>query len=125
MKDEIGRTALHYACQNENVSADTISALIDVGGPDLVMKTDNHGDTAPLEAIVAASQHQSSIFYNLAKEGLTWGNHMKELTEAHIEEIVNGCERSLGLRAFMVAAMGEENDLSSIYGMMRMSPEMI
>merc|ERR1712045_740514 len=125
MNKDDGRTALHYACQNENVSADIISVLIDVGGRDLVMETNNDGDTVPLEAIVAASQHLSSIFYNLAKEGLTWGNHMKELTESNTEEIVNGCERSLGLRAFMVAAMGEENDLSSIYGMMRMSPEMI
>merc|ERR1712038_5455 len=125
MKDKYGLTALHFACWNEYFSVDIISVLIDVGGRELVMKTNNDGDTAPLEAIVAASQHQSSIFYNLAKEGLTWGNHMKELTEAHIEEIVNGCERSLGLRTFMVAAMGEENDLSSIYGMMSMSPEMI
>ena len=48
---------------------------------------------------------------------------MKELVEANVDEILNGHDSSTGLRAFMVAAMGDYHDLSGIYGIMRMSPE--
>ena len=48
---------------------------------------------------------------------------MKELAEANVDEILNGCDTSTGLRVFMVAAMGDHHDLSGIYGMMRMSPQ--
>ena len=48
---------------------------------------------------------------------------MKEQIEADVDEIMNGHDSLTGLRLFMVAAMGEYNDLSSIYAMMKMNPE--
>ena len=50
---------------------------------------------------------------------------MKELAEDDAEEVINGCDNLTGLPLFMVAAMGKYHDLSSIYGIVRMSPEMI
>ena len=50
---------------------------------------------------------------------------MKELAEANGDEIMNRYDGSTGLRLFMIAAMGYSNDLSSIYGMMKMGPEPI
>ena len=81
----------------------------------------------------AVAQHQqypsikASIIYTAAKYGLEWKNHMKELAKANknVDILMNGHDSLTGLRLFMVAAMGEKYDLSAIYGMMRMGPEMI
>ena len=48
---------------------------------------------------------------------------MKELAEANVYEIANGYDGLTGLRLFMIAAMDNRHDLSAIYGMMKMSPE--
>lgn len=48
---------------------------------------------------------------------------MKELAEGNVDEMMNGCDSLTGLHVFMVSAMGDYNDLSGIYGMMRISPE--
>ena len=49
---------------------------------------------------------------------------MKQLAEANVDEIVNGHDALTGLQLFMIAAMGDYYDLSAIYGMMKMKPEM-
>ena len=74
---------------------------------------------------MALEQHQSSSIYVVAKYGLKWSNHMKELAETSVDEIVNGFDCLTGLRLFMVAAMGDKCDLSTIYGVMKMSPEQV
>ena len=71
----------------------------------------------------AVVQEQHTPIYTAAKYGLKWAHHMKELTEANIDEMMNGRDSVTGLCLFMVAAMGDYHDLSGIYGMMRMSPE--
>ena len=79
-----------------------------------------------VEATVAAQRQKwcpSRILNSAAWYGLKWKNHMKELAEANVEEIMNGYDDLTGLHLFMIAAMGENNDLSAIYGVMRMSPE--
>ena len=50
---------------------------------------------------------------------------MNELAEENTAEVMSGCDSLTGLRLFMVAAMCDYHDLSGIYGMMRMSPEII
>ena len=49
---------------------------------------------------------------------------MKDLVEANSDKIMNGYDDLTGLRLFMTASMGESHDLSAIYGIMRMGPEM-
>ena len=49
---------------------------------------------------------------------------IKNLAGANVEEIMDGYDGLTGLRLFMVAAMSNNNDLSTIYGMMKMGPEM-
>ena len=72
----------------------------------------------------AATQHRHPRIINSAAQyGLKWRHHMKELAEVNGEEIMNGHDCSTGLRLFMLAARGDNHDLSSIYGMMKMSPE--
>ena len=44
--------------------------------------------------------------------------------EANTDEVMDGYDSFTGLHLFMVAAMGSCHDLSAIYGMMKMSPEM-
>ena len=66
-----------------------------------------------------------SCFHIAKKYGLRWSIHTKELAESNVVEVVSSFDGLTGLRLFMVAAM--ENgagfcDLSSIYGLMRMSP---
>lgn len=77
-----------------------------------------------VEATSLALQQGSSI-YVAAKYGLKWKNHMKELAEINAVEVTTGHDNLTGLSLFMVAAMGESCDLSSIYGMMKMSPAQI
>ena len=79
-----------------------------------------------LEYVVEATalEHQQlSYIYTAAQYGLKWTHYMKELAKENGEEIMNGHDSLTGLRLFMVAAMGDYHDLSSIYSMMRMSPE--
>merc|ERR1712154_715157 len=61
--------------------------------------------------------------YTSAQYGLKWTNHMKEEAEANVDEIMNGHDSLTRLRLFMVAAMGDKHDLSSIYSIMRIAPE--
>merc|ERR1712154_660602 len=78
-----------------------------------------------LEATSVAKQQHPSI-YTFAEYGLKWteeNHHMKEQVEANLDEIMNGHDSLTGLRLFMVAAMGDYHDLSSIYSMMRIAPE--
>ena len=82
----------------------------------------NKGLKQIIEATTVA-QHQHSSIYTAAQYGLKWTSHMKELAEENGDEMMNGCDSLTGLCIFMVAAMGDYNDLSGIYGMMRMSPE--
>ena len=69
-----------------------------------------------------AAEKQCSIISVAAEYGLSWKNYMRELVESNTEEVVDGLDRMSGLRVFMLAAMGEDSDLSAVYGMMRMSP---
>ena len=88
---------------------------------------ENLGFSEGLQDIVKAttlSQHQDSrIIQSAARHGLKWRHHMKELAEMNVDEIMGGHDSLSGLRLFMVAAMGDCYDLSSIYGMMKMCPE--
>ena len=83
----------------------------------------NEGLQQVVEATAAAQKQQKSI-YTAAKYGLEWNHHMKELTEQNADILIDGCDGLTGLRLFMVAAMGAHYDLSAIYSMIRMSPEM-
>ena len=80
-----------------------------------------------LQQVVEATeaQQQQDIIYTVAQYGLKWQNHMKELAETNMDEIATGFDSLTGLRVFMVAAIGDCHDLSGIYGMMKMSPEII
>ena len=73
-----------------------------------------------LEATSVAQKQ--CIIFTAAQYGLKWINDMKELAETNAAEVMSGCDSLTGLRLFMVAAMGDNHDLSAIYGMMRMSP---
>ena len=59
-----------------------------------------------------------------AEEGLRWNMGMRELVESNIENVANGTDYRTGLRMFMLAAMGDKNDLNTIYGTMKMSPHL-
>ena len=73
-----------------------------------------------IEATAAGQQRPST--YVAAQYGLEWNNHMSEIVESHVEEVLEGVDNITGLHLFMLAAMGNSCDLSSIYGMMRLSP---
>lgn len=72
-----------------------------------------------------AKNHKCPLVYIVAQYGLKWGKYMVDLVETNIEEVINGHDGLTNLRLFMIAAMGNCSDLSSIYGIMRMSPEKI
>ena len=119
VKNEYGLTALYYACVNK-ASTEVIMELArgHDSGDEQVKQTVN----VAIEA-TAISQHCSCI-YIAVKYGLRWNIHTKELAELHVDEVVNRCDGLTGLRLFMLAAMENDGyrDLSSIYGLMRMSP---
>ena len=64
-----------------------------------------------------------SVIHLAAKYGLKW-SITKEFVASNSNEAVNGYDNLTGLRLFMIAAIGKDafTDLSSIYGLMRMSP---
>ena len=84
----------------------------------------NEGLQKVVEATAVAQQQTKSI-YTAAQYGLQWTNHMKELAEENADEVINGRDDLTGLPLFIIAAMGKYYDLSSIYGIVRMSPETI
>ena len=76
-----------------------------------------------IEAI--AISQKRPVIHMAAEFGLKWRSHMRELSELNPEEILNGSDNCTGLRIFMLAAMNDGcTDLSSIYGLMRISPEL-
>ena len=81
----------------------------------------NKGMQELLEA-TAAAQKRSSVF-TAAHHGLKWINHMDEEVELHLSELEDRVDDLTGLRLFMLAAMGNASDLSSVYGIMKRSPE--
>lgn len=73
---------------------------------------------------MAAAQQQPMIIYTAAHYGLKWSDGMKELVDSNVNEVINGHDSLTGLSLSMVAAMGDSSDLSSIYSMKRMNPEL-
>ena len=72
----------------------------------------------------AAAARPCSFIYEASRHGLKWRSHMQEVVNSNLIEAVSGHDALTGLRMFMLAATGDgSSDLSSIYGMMRMSPE--
>ena len=147
-KDNNGYTALHHACRSSNLTFITI--LVIVGGQqygrtalDYVSSFNNHEDARMVleelsgttsnketKEIVKASvkamilNQKYSVIHLAAKYGLKW-SITKEFIAQNLDEAVNGYDSLTGLRLFMIAAMGNDGsscDLSSIYGLMRMSP---
>lgn len=109
-KDSFGRYPVHVAVE------------IDLGENNERMKQVMN---IILEATAAAQQRP--VIHVAAEYGLKWNRCVKELVESNIEEVVDGCDGLTGLRLFMLAAMGSKEGgccyLNSIYGLMRMSPE--
>ena len=85
-----------------------------------------------IQATAAAQQH-GSIIDTAAQYGLKWQydteeHGMKKLiceTPTNMDEVINSYDSLTGLQLFMVAAMGNRNDLSAIYGIMKMNPQII
>ena len=70
-----------------------------------------------------ASAQQRPIIFLAAQYGLKWRNHMSEIVDSHLkEEMKKDIDEVTGLHLFMLAAMGNNSDLSSIYGIMRKCP---
>ena len=46
------------------------------------------------------------IIHVTADNGFQWEEHMRELAESNVDEVVNGLYNMTGLRLFMLAAMG-------------------
>ena len=72
----------------------------------------NEGFPQIVEATVSAivQQQHPRILYSAAQYRLKWGQHMKELAEADVVEVMNGYDSLTGLRLFMVAAVGKNHD---------------
>ena len=77
-----------------------------------------------LEATAARQQQQSTICI-AAQYGLNWRLHIWELLVSSGSEVIHGYDILASLRLFMLATMGGQNDLSVIYDMMRMGPEVL
>ena len=60
--------------------------------------------------------------YVAAQHGIQWRNYMRDLVDSNTEELVYGFDSDTSLRVFMLAAMGNYSDLSTVYGIMRKSP---
>lgn len=77
------------------------------------------------EVIYATATSQKRPIINIAAQyGVRWNNQMREIVESNSHQVVDGCDNETGLHIFMLAAMGDNCDLSSIYGLRRMSPEL-
>jgi hypothetical protein len=77
-------------------------------------------------ATTAAMQHDPVLFAT-AYYGLEWTNYMEELMSLNdnMVTVVNECERNTGMHLIMVAAMGKNSDLDTIYSLLRGGPEMV
>lgn len=76
------------------------------------------------EIISATSIAKKCPIINIAAQyGLKWNNHMGELAESVSHQVPHARDNKTGLQLFMLAAMGCDSDLTSIYGMRRMSPQ--
>ena len=119
-KNNKGYTALHYTCKNEA----STKVIMELGrGHDSIDEQVKQTVDSAIKA--TAISQQCSCIHVAIKYGLRWSIHTKELAESNVDEVVNSCDDdSTGLRLFMVAAMKNDVfcDLSSIYGLMRMSP---
>ena len=72
-----------------------------------------------------AIARKCSVLHIAGEYGFKWSSRiMKKQVESNADDVVNGRDSLTGLRVFMSAAMGSNDccDLSSIYGLMRMSP---
>ena len=72
----------------------------------------------------ATAQQRASI-YVADEYGLEWDTSVIEITQSSAEEVVNGHDSLTGLRPFMLVEMVELIGLDSIYGLVRMAPEVL
>ena len=71
MNDEHGNTSLHYACQHENPSMETISVLLEMGGRELVLMWNNgrYGYTTALHCACENENISMEIISQLLQMG--------------------------------------------------------
>ena len=69
-----------------------------------------------------AESLERPIIHVAAEYGLKWDNNMEELVNTNVIEVLNGRDGPSGLSLFMLAALGDTCDLSSIYAMAKMNP---
>ena len=76
-------------------------------------------------AFESISKDRQGSFLRIAiKYGIPW-NIIEAFVQSNSDDVINGYGGLTGLRLFMLAAMqdgGWRSDLSSIYGLMKMSP---
>lgn len=87
-------------------------------------RLDWHSGMKQLLAATAAKLKHSDL-YVAAYYGLQWTNHTKEVVESeeNIDDVIIECESKTGMHVIMVAAMGNHNDLDTIYSLLRRYPE--
>ncbi len=59
--------------------------------------------------------------------GLDWTKYVEKLVslEENMDNVVNECERKTGMHLIMVAAMGNHNDLDTIYNLLIRGPDVV
>lgn len=67
---------------------------------------------------------KKSIVHTCAKYGIKWNDGMKEVVHSNANEI-GKIDEDMGLYTFMLAAEGNRSDLSSIYELIRMRPDLV
>lgn len=131
IRDNLNRLPITVALKEEQLSLVISSSG---GGSD---SGSDKGEIIKHIMEAMAKAQARPIVHIAAEYGLKWSNNysMKELINLNVEEVISGYDRSTGLSPFMLAAMGSNHDcrynntfdnfssdLSSIYGMMKMSP---
>ena len=121
-KAQYGKTALHYAHRYH--APRKVIMMLERFNDSTTSKTNEKTKEIIKDSIEGMTiAHKRSLLHLAIKNGLKW-SIATNLVESNVDYAVYGHDCSTGLRLFMIAAMGDNyfSDLSSIYGLMRMSP---
>ena len=128
MADSNGDTALHWACDNNNVSIVKLLCQDSRCSPGVVNKKDSNGDTPLMSAvllgdldIVRELDREGTDFFTKDSDGMTlieWAREMKnnedEVLDSDEDEVLNNAEDEVSDCAKVLEYLMERNKVDSL-----------
>lgn len=132
MADSLGMTALHILIHNPRATSEMIKRLSNVLPPIVNSMKDIHGHT-PFDIIISnpkpnfarvKDENDRLLLFCAVETGFKWSDKLQEIYRSYMPAITE-IDPLTGLSLFMLAAIGPDSDLNTVYHLLLEYPVII